>query len=148
MFNCVESLIYCNCWYLLFPVVSLLQTERNSHFRDMFGGCVAGMWRSQSDDPGRDFQPPLATLSVAVRVSVWEKPTLVYSRDSTEERRPAGLRSPTATRSISASAHATGASLTALFTPGSSLGMKGKPRNTLKEQLLGHVLPLTVAEVV
>lgn len=30
-----------------------------------------------------------ATLFVALCVSVWEKPTLVYSRDSTEEPRPA-----------------------------------------------------------
>lgn len=76
------------------------------------------------------------TLSEALCVSVWEKPTLVYSRDSTEERGPTACTNG-ANRRISA-AGCTRNEGYFLYPD------EGNPINTWKVN--DHILPPTLAE--
>lgn len=147
----VSSLICCNNWHSNPVSCPVLQAERKAYFRDvwdLFGegrNVVIPGWRSRPcfpPDPPPPYPWPYVFLCERSRLLFTaETPRRSGDPRGCAHRRPRVAFHPPDT-------HATGASSPALFTPGSSLGMKGQPRNTLKGQLLGRVLPPTVAEVV
>lgn len=126
----------------------VLPAEPHPRHTQLAGGCVRLVWVVPSPEnrcvpiPLRFFHPaPPATLSVALCVSVWEKPTLVYSSDSTEERWKPVVCFKRA-RAVGFQPLDTRATRAFQFS-------KGKTRNTLKEQLLGHIFSFPLqAEVV